>query len=206
MSKQANREKFYTVSARLVFSSIMVVAIVVLVLGLSVVVNKGPVSPILGIIPIGSTTIPSTAVPGSGGYPATTSISSNQIVVSVTCSPTNYSFACKNPYFNDSTGVFTVALSQNTGYSWIQVTVRFVPAGTVYSHGVPELSWAPPYAVNVTGGLASNTTKLVNIPISNGPVAVGTNITGSIWAKYQLGEGKAQFYANLSSAVISIKR
>ncbi len=205
MSEQKSREKFYTVSARMVFSSIMVLIIVGLILGISTVVNKGPINPILGIIPIGA------LIGGSGtsnniitnGYPGG---SAAPIVVAVSCSPTNTSFACQNPYFNYTTGMFTVALSQKTGYSWIQVTVRFVPVGTVYSHGVPELSWAPPQAVNVSGGLLSNTTKYVNIPISSGPVAVGTNITGSIWAKYQLGEGKAQFYANMSSAIIEVKQ
>jgi hypothetical protein len=85
------------------------------------------------------------------------------------------------------------------------VTVRFVTAGTTYSHGVPELSWSPPEAVNVTGGLLTNTTKYVSIPITSGPVAVGTNITGSIVAKYQLNIGGEVSYANISSAVITVK-
>jgi hypothetical protein len=58
----------------------------------------------------------------------------------------------------------------------------------------------------VTGGLLSNATKYVNIPITSGPVAVGTDITGSIWAKYQLNIGGEVSYANMSSAVIVVKR
>ncbi len=206
MSKQGQKEKFYTVSARLVFSSIMVLLIVGLVLGLSIVINKGPVLPLLGVIGAGTSTPYTNFASSTTVSPGNENQSGTPIIVEATCSPTNYTFQCKYPYFNYTTGIFTVAISQNTGYNWIQVTVRFVPTGTVYSHGVPELSWAPPAAVNVTGGLLPNITKYVNIPITNGPVAVGTNITGSIWAKYQLGEGKAQFYANISSAVIVVKR
>lgn len=44
----AKREKFYTVSARLVFSSIMVVVIVALILGASSIINKGPILPLFG--------------------------------------------------------------------------------------------------------------------------------------------------------------
>lgn len=212
MSEQGKKEKFYTISARLVFSSLIVLLIVGLVLSLSILINKGPVLLLLGVAGAGTNTSnfgqmnTTTIYPQVGGLAGNTILSGNTIIVEVTCSPTNYTFQCRQPYFNYNTSVFTVALSQNTGYNWIQVTVRFVPVGTVYSHGVPELSWAPPAAVNVTGGLLSNTTKYINIPISNGPIAVGTNITGSIWAKYQLGEGKAQFYANMSSAVIVIKQ
>ena len=48
------REKFYTVSARLVFSGIIVVLIAALVLGASVVINKGPVLPLLGVNGLGA--------------------------------------------------------------------------------------------------------------------------------------------------------
>lgn len=190
------REKFYTVSARLVFSSIIVVLVVGLILGLSVVINKGPVVPLLGIIPIGN----NTRVLGAAGAPV-----SAPIIVQASCS-SYYPFACQNPYFNYTTGILTVAISQKSGYNWTSVTVRFVPANTLFSHGVPMLSWSPPQAVNVTGGLLSNATKYVNIPISSGPVAVGTNITGSIWAKYQLNVGGVVSYANISSAVVTIRR
>jgi hypothetical protein len=194
------REKFYTVSARLVFSSIMVVLIVALILGASVAINKGPVWPLLGV---GSTvaTSSTTVMPGGNGL-----IPPPSIVVEATCAPTNTTFGCQYPYFNYTTGTFTVAISQKTGYNWTSVTVLFVPAGSVYSHGVPVLSWAPPKAVNVTGGLLSNATKYVNIPISSGPVNVGTNITGTIWAKYQITLGSTPKYVNMSSAVIVVKR
>lgn len=179
------REKFYTVSARLVFSSILVILIVALILGASIVINKGPIIPLLGVI--GATS------------------SSTSPVVIVNCYGFSY-YNCKNPVFNYTTGILTVAISQSSGYNWTSVTVRFVPANTTYSHGVPELSWSPPQAVNVTGGLLNNTVKYVNIPITSGPVAVGTNITGSIWAKYQLNVGGSVSYANMSSAIITIKR
>jgi hypothetical protein len=195
------REKFYTVSARLVFSAIIVVLIVVGILGISVLVNNGPILPLLGVIggsaaTVSPTTNGTNAYPGSTVYP---------IVVEATCAPL-YTFQCLNPYFNYTTGVLTVAISQSSAYNWTSVTVRFVPAGTTYSHGVPILSWSPPAAVNVTGGLLSNVTKYVNIPITSGPAAVGTNITGSIWAKYQLNVGGGVSYANMSSAVIVVKR
>jgi hypothetical protein len=191
------REKFYTVSARLVFSSIIVVLIVGLILGASVAINNGPILPLLGI---GSTTsIPSysTTIGNTGTAP---------IIVEATCSPTNTTFGCQYPYFNYTTGTFTVALSQRSGYNWTSVTVIFVPTGSDYSHGVPVLSWAPPEAVNVTGGLLSNATKYVNIPITSGSVAVGTNITGTIWAKYQITLASTAKYANMSSAIIAVKR
>jgi len=189
----ANREKFYTVSARVVFSSIIVVLVVVLVLGASIAINKGPIFPLLGLGPaVGAVT----TVPGQQIAP---------IVIGVTCAST-YPYGCLNAYYNYTTGNLTVAISQRTGYNWTTVTVRFVPSNTVYSHGVPELSWSPPAAVNVTGGLLSNVTKYVDIPITSGQVAVGTVITGSIWAKYQLQVGEQVSYADISSAVITVNR
>jgi hypothetical protein len=198
------REKFYTVSARLVFSSIIVILIVAIVLGASVIINKGPIIPLLGIIGpkllttgyVSSTTIAQTNTGGSGN---------GSISVNVNCFGSQY-YSCENPIFNYTTGILTVAINQKSGYNWTSVTVRFVPSNAVYSHGVPELSWSPPQAVNVTGGLLNNTIRYVNIPISSGPIAVGTNITGSIWAKYQLNVGGGVSYANMSSAVITIKR
>lgn len=178
------REKFYTVSARLVFSGILAAIIAILILGASSIINKGPIFPLLGI---GMTTI----TPGEAAQ--------------VTCSPYP-PYGCSNGSFNYTTGILSVAISQSTGYSWSLVTVRFVPSNTIYSQGVPVLSWSPPQAVNVTGGLPTNTIKYVNIPISSGPVAIGTNITGSIWAKYQLNVGGGVSYANISSAYIVVRR
>jgi hypothetical protein len=200
----AKREKFYTVSARLVFSGILVVIIAALILGTSAIINKGPIVPILGIGNknaggFNPTNASTSILPTSF---ATTTV--QPILINVTCSPF-ISFNCINPVYNYSTGILTVAISQNSGYNWTSVTVRFVTAGTTYSHGVPELSWSPPEAVNVTGGLLTNTTKYVSIPITSGPVAVGTNITGSIVAKYQLNIGGEVSYANISSAVITVK-
>ncbi len=203
------REKFYTVSARLVFSTILIILLLALIVGASIVINKGPISPLLGVIPLVATpsTYPAISQPATGnnsGYNTATTV---PIIVSVTCSPTSPVYGCINPTFNTTTGNFTVAIKQVSGYDWIRVTVQFVPKNAVYaSTGVPELSWSPPEAVNVTGGLLNNTVRYINIPITSGPVGVGTNITGSIWAKYQLGEGKPQFYANMSSAVIQVKR
>ena len=201
------REKFYTVSARLVFSSIMVVLIVAIILGASSFVNKGPIFPLFGIIgagetPVHNVTTSSISVTPSGN----TGLGASPTLVMVTCSPTNTTFACLYPYYNYSTGVFTVAIKQDSGYNWTSVTVVFVPAWTKYSNGVPYISWTPPGAVNVTGGLLNDTTKYVNIPIDSGPVAVGTNITGTIWAKYQITMASTPHYANMSSAVIVVKR
>ncbi len=197
---QQRREKFYTVSARVVFSTIVVVLILGLLLGLSAVINRGPVLPLLGVLGTATTayTTPTTVAIYT---PTTTAM---PIIVSIGCSA-NSGFKCQGSTFNYTTGNLTVALSQDTGYNWTAVTVRFVTFGTVYSHGVPELQWSPPQAVNVTGGLKSNVTKYVNIPITSGPVAVGTNITGSIWAKYQLQVGEQVSYANMSSAVIVVR-
>jgi hypothetical protein len=160
-----------------------VALIVVLVLGASVIINKGPIMPLLGILSTGSTTIPGTNPNGS------------PIVVSATCSVTSNGYVCQNPNFDYNTGIYTVAISQNSGFNWTYVSINFVPSDAVYSHGVPELSW-----------FVSNTIKYVNIPISSGPVAVGTNITGSIWAKYQMQVGGEILYANISTAFISVKR
>ncbi len=192
------RERFYTISARLVFSGIIVVLLAVFVVGLSIVINKGSVTPLLGL---------GAVVTGPGPAIQTNQTATHPIIISVGCSPLSTTYKCLNPAFNASTGILTVALSQNSGYNWTGVTVRFVTAGTVYSQtGVPELSWSPPFAVNVAGGLMSNTTKYINIPITSGAVSVGTNITGSIWAKYQLQVGGQVFYANISSAHIVVKQ
>jgi len=47
--------------------------------------------------------------------------------------------------------------------------------------------------------------RYVDIPITSGPIAAGTNITGSIWAKYQLNVGGGVSYANMSSATITVE-
>ena len=196
------REKFYTVSARLVFSSILIVLIVALILGASIVINKGPIIPLLGIIgPKAPVAV------GAVGYTTSMPYSSSlgSPVIIATCFG-SLSFNCQNATFNYTTGILTVAISQSSGYNWTGVTVRFVPSNTVYSHGVPILSWSPPQTVNVTGGLLNNTIRYVNIPVTSGPVAVGTNITGSIWAKYQLNVGGEVSYADMSSAFIMVRR
>ncbi len=196
------REKFYTVSARLVFSSIIVVLLIALVVGLSLAINKGQVLPLLGVNGGAAATSPVTTVAAYANQTAPAA----PIVVSVGCTPLSTTYRCLNPSFNLTSGTLTVALSQDTGYNWTSVTVRFVPLGTTYSNGVPELSWSPPMAVNVTGGLLSNATKYINIPITSGPVSVGSNITGSIWTKYQLQVGEGVSYANMSSARIVVYR
>jgi hypothetical protein len=195
------REKFYTVSARLVFSGIMVVLILALIVGVSIAINKGPITPLLGI---GGSTVVHNSATSSNSTEHTTSSDGGPTIVEVTCAP-YYLFGCLNPYFNYTTGILTVAISQKSGYNWTSVTVEFIPANTVYSGGVPIVSWSPPAAVNVTGGLLNDTVKYVNIPISSGPVGIGTNITGSIWAKYQLQVGEQVSYANMSTAFITVK-
>ncbi|MGD0728756.1 MAG: hypothetical protein ABR981_01635 [Candidatus Micrarchaeaceae archaeon] len=193
------REKFYTVSARLVFSTILILIIVGLLLGASIIINKGPIIPLLGVIG------PKPTVVATGYVPSTSIVSSPGLVVNATCFGL-YTYKCENPVFNYTTGILTIAISQSSGYNWTSVTVRFVPSNAIYSHGVPELSWSPPGAVNVTGGLLNDTVRYVNIPITSGPVSVGTNITGSIWAKYELNVGGGVSYANMSTAFIVIKQ
>ena len=194
MSEQGNREKVYTISARLVFSGIMVVLIAALILGASSFINKGPITPLLGIINLGSST--TTILPN--GSP---------IVVQATCTVASDAYTCQDPNFDYNTGIYTVAISQKSGYNWTFVSVNFVPSTAVYSNGVPELSWfASRNTVNVTGGLPSNTVKYVNLPIFSGPVSIGANITGSIWAKYQMQVGGETLYANISTAYIAVKR
>jgi len=204
-SVEAKREKTYTVSERLIFSSIVVVLIVAIlafVLGSSVapaMVNKGYTTTTIVPNQTASVTTSATTL-------ATTSIPAAPIVVEVTCIPTSSNFECSNSYFNYSTGIYTVAIRQNSGYNWTMVSVNFVPANAVYSHGVPELQWfVSRNVVNVTGGLPTNTVRYINIPITSGPVTVGTNITGSIWAKYELQVVGATSYANMSSAYIVVK-
>ena len=82
------REKFNTVSARLVFSGIIVVLLVALIVGLSIFINHGPIMPILGIL--GTTTI------------------KPSITISAGCSPLSTTYKCLNPTFNASTGILSV--------------------------------------------------------------------------------------------------
>ncbi|MHB1830005.1 MAG: hypothetical protein ACYCO0_01295 [Candidatus Micrarchaeaceae archaeon] len=194
------REKFYTVSARLVFSSIIVILLIALAVGLSLTINKGQILPLLGVKG-GAATPPVTTVVSYSNNTATA-----PIIISVGCTSLSTTYKCLNPSFNLTSRTLTVALSQDTGYNWTSVTVMFVTSGTAYSNGIPELSWSPPLAVNVTGGLLSNATKYINIPITSGPVSVGSNITGSIWTKYQLQVGGGVSYANMSSAHIVVYR
>lgn len=105
-------------------------------------------------------------------------------------------FTCSDPSYSYSTGDLSLYVGQNTGSNWTNVQVIFVPAGTNYTNGVPNVDWTT--AGNVTGGLQTGSRAYVTLPATN-PVGVGTKLTGEIWAKYQLNIGGTYYYAELGN-------
>lgn len=104
-------------------------------------------------------------------------------------------YLCSGPSYSHATGNITLTLTQDTGANWTSATILFVPQGTNLSNGVPVISWVN--GNTISGGLKNGTTTLVTLPAS-GPVEIGTQINGSVWAQYTTNIGGTVSYSEMS--------
>lgn len=95
-------------------------------------------------------------------------------------------YLCGNPVYLHSTGNILVTVGQSTGTAWTSAAFVFVPPGTPYVNGLPNVSFTSPPAntILITQGLISGGQEGIYLPASGGNVSIGTVITGSIWARY----------------------
>jgi LEA14-like dessication related protein len=101
-------------------------------------------------------------------------------------------YGCLDPVLSASTGNLSVGIGQNTGTNWTYADIVFVPQGTPISDGLPVVSFSPPQAAY--GALASGVFYNVTLPATSPHIANGTNLSGTIWAKYYLkGSNVAQY-------------
>jgi len=105
-------------------------------------------------------------------------------------------FSCQSSSYSSSSGNLTVTVSQNSGSNWSVATVIFVAQGTPYANGVPLVSWNSGESLN--GGLKTGSSDSVVLPAS-GAVSVGSPLSGTLWAQYQLNAGGTFYYAEIGA-------
>jgi hypothetical protein len=116
-------------------------------------------------------------------------------------------FSCKNPSYQKSTAQLNIILSQNTGISWSTANFVFVPQGTKFINGLPDISFSS-YPANTTyfnNGLKNAETVDLILPVNDTipPIAIGTPAVGEIWAQYTTSENNTPQYVEM--ATINIK-
>lgn len=97
-------------------------------------------------------------------------------------------FLCSGAIYSHSDANIIVQLGQNTGQSWVSASFVFVPQGTSFVNGVPDISFnsVPANTELATSGLVSGGIATLYLPV-NGvalPVNVGTPVSGTIWVQY----------------------
>lgn len=107
---------------------------------------------------------------------------------------------CQSPIYSHTTGQINVMIGQNTGYTWTNVHVVFVPQGSpTVPGGLPALVFSVNSitngnvlysGVNLTSGEQITMTLPVNgistnsLTLLTRPIPAGTAATGAIWAAY----------------------
>jgi hypothetical protein len=124
-------------------------------------------------------------------------------------------YLCQSPVFSHSTGVILVNIGQSTGTSWTAANFMFVPQGQAVSSGLPVTLGPAGFTGSLgntiysSSGFASGQVAAVTLPVNalvigTPPIAVGTSVTGAIWAQYvTAGAPTTQQYAQI--ATINIK-
>lgn len=107
-------------------------------------------------------------------------------------------FTCQAPIYSypHTSGNATLTLGQNTGTNWASASFTFVPQGTPFVNGSPEVSWNN--SVTLNNGLYTGALTQIMLPVS-GPVPIGTWASGTIWAKYQTNIGGTYYYTQIGA-------
>ena len=145
----------------------------------------------------GLSNLPTTTLPtGSSGNYSASSLAGN-----ITCTPVSAIFNCSyatNPvmtgpvyYYNSNfngtrTGTFVnFWIGQNSGQSWNNVNITFVPAGTALNAtGVPKVPFNFSDSVNqqtMPSSQSSISALVIDLPVSSG---TSGPYAGTVWAKY----------------------
>jgi hypothetical protein len=147
---------------------------------------------IIGLIILGLSSIGIFSIPSGG-------LLSNQ------CIPSS-EYLCTNQTYNHFTGNIIVTLEQKTGTSWSTANFVFVPQGTAFSQGVPNISFTSNPANTIYGTIGKGLEVGQNISISlpvTGQINISTSATGAIWVEYTTATNKTPKYTQI--ALINIK-
>lgn len=119
-------------------------------------------------------------------------------------------FSCSGPiYVHGNNGVnggnVIVTVGQETGQGWTATNVIFLNTtnlGLFQAAGNFGFAGAP--GTNALGTLNSGGTATVTIPVSSnalGSTALGTSISGTVWASYKI--GATTYYASIGTLTAS---
>lgn len=125
------------------------------------------------------------------------------------CTPKSEYICQRIGYFHGgaTAGNIIVQLGQNTGAIWTGTNFIFVPEGTTFTNGIPNIggpafSSYPANTTFATNPLQSGENVTVYLP-ATGSVQVGTPLTGTIWATYTTTPGGVVTYTQM--ATLNIK-
>jgi len=88
-------------------------------------------------------------------------------------------------------GNIVLTVGQDTGAAWQNIFFVFVPAGTGYTSGLPNVNFAtPPTGISyAVGNMNTGSSTQVTLPVTgtSSTVSIGTTETGEVWAQYMVG-------------------
>ena len=145
----------------------------------------------------------------------------------LTCTPASSSFNCTvspsliqvstnpvykfNPNHNATSLPYTATngtfvsflLSQQTGNTWVDVNITYVPLGTPVINGVPQVSFNNSNVIQEISMLSGSSTMILNMQVS--PYTTPGNYSGAVWARY-LVSGRPGFqYTDMASLKVAVK-
>ena len=96
-------------------------------------------------------------------------------------------FSCSSPVYGHATGNILVTIGQNTGASWVAANIIFANAttlSTITGGTWPTVPGSNAISNTITAWY-SGSVQSVNIPVSPTTTAIGTGVSGQLWARYQ---------------------
>ena len=124
----------------------------------------------------------------------------------VTCTTTSSVFNCTPDrmaidHFGNATEI-DLHVGQNTGTDWDHVNVSFVPAGTSYVNGIPQVNFSSPSQSIDMIFLWSKSKgdMVIGLPVS--PKHDGI-FTGQLWARYYFNGNSTPNYAHIGNITVN---
>jgi len=123
-------------------------------------------------------------------------------------------YLCSGAIYDHSNANIIVDVGQSTGVDWTSANFVFVPQGTPFSSGLPEIEFnsSPANTELAATGLLSGSSSILYLPVNSVQpnVNVGTAILGSIWVEYYYtvsagGIGKTQGPQYAQIATLNLK-
>jgi transglutaminase-like putative cysteine protease len=131
----------------------------------------------------------------AGGYSSTT-LPTTTVQSSTSTCIAQAGFLCNNAILSSVTGYLNVTLGQATGTNWVNVSLVFVPQGSLSQGEIPSFNSAEVYTY-----LNSGYSYYFNLPV--GYVSRGSTISGTIWAKYHIGYGSTSYYTQMATVQLT---